>query len=305
MKEVTEKSLVVFVLICIMELVLTGITAAQSATPQNKAVKTAPAGEIRLIVRGDDMGMTQGSLVAFERAFNRGILTSGAIQVPAPWFEAAAELAKKNPGWCVGVHLCLMGEWIGYRWRPVLPWDKVKSLVDKNGFLYQTVEEVQAANFKPDEMEAELRAQIELALQYGINVQYIDSHYSGVDPKIKQKLADEYHLPVSMGFGEKRLSGIYLIPENEKTPALVKQLEALTPGLYIIVDHIAIDSPEDDALIHASPADMFPGGGVGKHRAAELEALCSFEVKTAILKKGIKLVNYHQLWLEQQKQGKK
>ena len=135
MKKVTEKALAVFVLLCMIALMMPGDT-----NPQTKAAQTKPAGEILLIVRGDDMGMTQGSLVAFERAFNHGILTSGAIQVPAPWFEAAAELAKKNPGWCVGVHLCLMGEWIGYRWRPVLPWDKVPSLVDKDGFLFQTPE---------------------------------------------------------------------------------------------------------------------------------------------------------------------
>ncbi len=293
MKSATGKSLVV-ALFCMISLMTAGIAASQAA----------PEGEIRLIVRGDDLGMTQGSLEAFERAFNRGILTSGAIQVPAPWFEAAAELAKKNPGWCVGVHLTLMGEWIGYRWRPVLPWDQVKSLVDENGYFYQTVADVQTANFDPKEMEAELRAQIELALQSGINVQYLDSHYSGVDPKIRQKLADEYNLPVSMGFGEKRIPGIYTIPEGEKTQSLVKQLEALTPGLWIMVNHILIDSPEGNTLIHAAPSDMFPGGGVGKHRAAELEAICSFEVKTAILKKGITLVSYNQLWLEQQ-QGKK
>ncbi|MHB9028257.1 MAG: ChbG/HpnK family deacetylase [Candidatus Latescibacterota bacterium] len=296
MKKGTEKSLVVLALFCMILLVTPCIATAQAK----------PGGEIRLVVRGDDMGMTQGSLDAFERAFNRGILTSGAIQVPAPWFEAAAELAKKNPGWCVGVHLCLMGEWIGYRWRPVLPWDKVKSLVDEDGFLYQTVDDVKAANFKPEEMEAELRAQIELALKKGINVQYMDVHYSGVDPKIRDKLAKEYNLPVSMGFGEKRIPGIYMLPEKEKTQALVKQLEALTPGLWIMVNHIVTDTPEGNALIHAAPSDMFPGGGVGKHRAAELDAICSFEVKTAILKKGIKLVSYHQLWLEQQqKQGKK
>ena len=297
MKKVIEKMLAVFVLLCIAALVL-----PEDAVSQAKTTQTPPSGEIRLVVRGDDMGMTEGSLEAFERAFNRGILTSGAIQVPAPWFEAAAELARKNPGWCVGVHLCLMGEWMGYRWRPVLPWDKVSSLVDEDGFLFQTPGELEANNPKLDEMEAELRAQIELALKKGINVQYLDSHYSGVDSKVKQKLADEYNLPVSMGFGEQRLPGIYMTPENEKTQTLVKQLDALTePGLYIIVDHIAIDSPEDNALIHADPPAIFPGGGVGKHRAAELDALCSIEVKSIILKKGIKLVSYHQLWEEQKK----
>ncbi len=98
--------------------------------------------DIRLIVRGDDMGMTQGSLAAFEQAFNHGVLTCGAMQVPAPWFEAAVELSKKNPGWCVGVHLCIIGEWRGYRWRPVLPWDRVSSIVDEDGYLYRYPEEL-------------------------------------------------------------------------------------------------------------------------------------------------------------------
>jgi len=33
------------------------------------------AQDIRIIVRGDDMGMTQGSLAAYEKAFNEGVLT--------------------------------------------------------------------------------------------------------------------------------------------------------------------------------------------------------------------------------------
>jgi hypothetical protein len=86
------------------------------------------AGEIRLIVRGDDLGMTQGLIAGFEKAFKEGVLTSASIQVPAPWFEAAADLAKQHPQWCFGVHLTLIGEWRGYRWRPVLPWDQVTSI---------------------------------------------------------------------------------------------------------------------------------------------------------------------------------
>ena len=75
--------------------------------------------EIRLFIRGDDFGMTEGSLEAFEQAFNNGMLTCASIQAPAPWFEGAAELCRKNPGWGIGVHLTLVGEWRGYRCRPV------------------------------------------------------------------------------------------------------------------------------------------------------------------------------------------
>ncbi len=303
MKKITEKVLTVFVLFCMIVFVMPGITAAQVTTPQTKAAPTKPEGEIILVVRGDDMGMTEGCLEGFERAFNHGILTSGAIQVPAPWFEAAAALAKKNPGWCVGVHLCLVAEWIGYRWRPVLPWDQVKSLVDEDGFLFQNPRNLTANKPRLDEMEAELRAQIELALKKGVNVGYLDVHYGGIDSTIVNKLAREYNLPISGSVGETRipvLSGGYTIPGSEKTQALVKALSELTPGLYYLVCHIGIDSPEQNALIHAS-GDVFPGGGVGKYRAAELEAICSNDVRNTIIKKGIRLLSYRQLWEMQKK----
>jgi hypothetical protein len=37
---------------------------------------------ICLIIRGDDLGMPQGSLVAFEKAFNEGVLTCAGIHAP-------------------------------------------------------------------------------------------------------------------------------------------------------------------------------------------------------------------------------
>ncbi len=77
--------------------------------------------------------------------------------------------------------------------------------------------------------------------------------------------------------------------------------ELKKPGLYLWVCHIGIDSPEQNAFIHTAPGDIFPGGGVGKHRAAETDVLTSIEVKSIILKKGIKLVSYRQLWEEQNK----
>ena len=262
--------------------------------------------EIRLIVRGDDMGMTYGSLEAFEQGFNHGILTVGAMQVPAPWFEAAAKMCNRNPGWCVGIHLCLIGEWQGYRWRPVLPWSEVSSLVDENGYLYRYPEELFANKPDIDEIEAEYRAQIELARKYGVDIQYLDTHYMGYSSypgleKVFKSIASDYDLPISNMMGEQRVSGIYAAPVGEKTERLTKQLSELTPGLWMLVSHIGIDSPEQNALFHTKPDDIFTGGGVGKHRAAELEALTSIEAKSMIMIKKIKLVTYKELWEEQKK----
>ena len=259
--------------------------------------------EIRVIVRGDDLGMTQGSLVAFEEAFNNGVMTCAAMQAPAPWFIAAAELCRKNPGWCIGVHLCLIAEWQGYRWRPVLPWGDVSSLVNEDGYFYRYPEELFA--HKPDlkEIEKEFRAQIELVLKHGVNVQYLDTHYMGYDSypgleDIYKKLGREYDLPISGMMDEVRFPGIYSAPEAQKTEIATKQLEELEPGLWLWVNHIGIDSPEQNALIHTHPDHIFRGGGVGKHRAAELKALKSIEVKSMILRKQIKLVSYTDLWNE-------
>ncbi|MFC1552061.1 ChbG/HpnK family deacetylase [Candidatus Latescibacterota bacterium] len=256
--------------------------------------------EIRVIVRGDDLGMTYGSLVAFEQAFNRGILTSGAIIVSAPWFEGAAELSRKNPGWCVGVHMALVGEWRGYRWRPVLPYDQVPSLVDEDGFLFQDPESLEANNPDLGEMEAELRAQLALALKKGVNVGYLDFHYGGVDHDIVAKIAAEHDLPVSGTFDEQRIS-IYSVPSEEKKAQAIKMFEELEPGLYLWVSHPGIDSPEQRALIHSDPAAVFTEGGVGVHRAAVLDAQCSLELKSIVMQRGIKLISYTDLWNEQKK----
>jgi predicted glycoside hydrolase/deacetylase ChbG (UPF0249 family) len=263
--------------------------------------------EIRLIIRGDDFGMTQGSLVAFQKAFSEGVLTCGSMLVPAPWFEAAAELSKKNPGWCIGVHLAIIGEWRGYRWRPVLPWDKVPSIVDEDGFLYRYPKELFSHNPKIEEIEAEFRAQIELVLKKGVNVQYLDTHYlpyssyPGLEEVIK-KLGRDYNLPISDMMGESRFPGVYRAPEDQKKEIAVKQLKELQPGLWLWITHVGIDSPEQNALIHTYLPHIFAGGGVGKHRSAELEVLTSIEVKSMILKRGIKLTNYRELWEERNKQ---
>jgi hypothetical protein len=49
------------------------------------------AQEIRAIARGDDLGMTQGSLAGVEKAMSHGLLTATSMIASAPWFEGAAE----------------------------------------------------------------------------------------------------------------------------------------------------------------------------------------------------------------------
>ena len=93
-----------------------------------------------------------------------------------------------------------------------------------------------------------------------------------------------------------------MVPEDQKKEIALKHLNELKPGLWLWVAHPGIDSPEQNALIHTHPDHAFPGGGVGKHRAAELEVLTSPEVKSIIQEKGIKLITCRELWEERNKQ---
>ena len=263
----------------------------------------AAAQDIKLIVRGDDFGMTQGSLIAFERAFNQGVLTCGSLLVPAPWFEAAAALCRKNPTWCIGVHLSLVGEWVGYRWRPVMPWDKVSSIVDEDGYLYTYPKELFRRNPRIEEIEAELRAQVNLAIKKGIDIQYIDTHYMsmrdypGLSHVIK-RIGRDFNLPISGQLGERRVKDVFRVPVEQKKDKALEMLEKLQPGLWLWLCHIGIESPEQNALVHSAAEDRFTDEGVGRHRAAELNVVTSPEVRSVILSRGIELTNYRELGKE-------
>ncbi len=265
----------------------------------SSTVHTQNDSDIRLIIRGDDFGMTQGSLEAIEKSFNNGSLSCSGIQTCAPWFEAAAEMCAKNPGWCIGVHLTIVGEWQGYRWRPVLPWDKVSSIVDEDGYLYTSPDELNAHNPKIEEVEDELRAQIDLALKRGIEVSYIDNHYGAVSKipggrELMERLGRDYNVPVSGFNGEKNMS-ISKVKLGTKIAHTVELLSGLEPGLYCWVCHPGIDSPEHEVLIHTNPVSIYTDGTVGKHRAEITEVVTSIELKSIIMKRGIKLTNYREM----------
>ena len=268
------------------------------------APRVGQAEEIRLIIRADDVGMTEGSLEAVERGLNEGVVSATSVLVPGPWFEGAAALCRRNPGWCTGVHLCLVGEWQGYRWRPVLPWDRVASLVDEDGFLYGSPGELFAHEPKLAEIEAELRAQVALAKKHGVNVQYVDTHYMttkeypGLEDVVMRIAADN-HVPFSTHAGEKRFASIEQLPVEQKMAQALKQVEALEPGLWLWFCHPGIDSPEQRALVHTAREDIFLGGGVGAHRAEILRIMTSLDLRSALLKKGVVLTNYRELQMRE------
>ena len=159
-----------------------------------------------LIVNGDDVGMCHAANVATIDCLERGLMRSATIMVPCPWFPEIAEYAKKNPVKDFGIHLCHTSEWAKYRWGPVADRAQVLGLIDPEGYLWRSVEEVYA-HAKPEEALIEGRAQIKRALAAGVDVTHLDSHmgtmqYSAEYMKTYVQLAVEFDLPLRMASQE-------------------------------------------------------------------------------------------------------
>lgn len=157
------------------------------------------AGARVAIVHADDIGMCHAANEGAFEALENGPATCGSVMVPCPWFAEAAAWIRERPQLDVGVHLTLNAEWPHYRWGPVAGRSAVPSLLDEEGFLPRTVAEVHA-KARPEEVEVELRAQIDAALAAGIDVTHLDSHMGTVlMPPLSEvyvKLAEEYRLPI-------------------------------------------------------------------------------------------------------------
>jgi predicted glycoside hydrolase/deacetylase ChbG (UPF0249 family) len=131
--------------------------------------------ERALILHIDDLAMCHGGNRAYLELARRGFVTCGSVMVPCPWFREIAEAAAAEPGLDLGVHLTLTSEWAHYRWRPLSTASRASGLIDEDGYFWRDVASLRA-HLVPEAAEAELRAQIELAIEAGIRPSHIDAH---------------------------------------------------------------------------------------------------------------------------------
>ncbi len=148
----------------------------------------------RLIVNGDDFGLSEEVNQAIILAFRNGILTTSSLMVAGPGFDHAVKLAKENRDLPVGIHLVTV---FG---RSVLPPRKIPALVDAHGDFLTDPTRAGLKYFfcraARRQLKDELRAQFEKFLSTGLNLSHVDGHlHMHVHPVVFDaavELAQEY-----------------------------------------------------------------------------------------------------------------
>ncbi len=260
-----------------------------------------------LIIHADDIGVSHSENIATIAAMEKGSVSSGSIMVPCPWMPEIATYAKAHPNADLGLHLTLTAEWKEYKWGPVTPRTEVPSLVDEKGFFPDNTEAV-GKNAKPEEVEKELRAQVERAKQFGIDPTHFDTHMGSVFATpalaaIYLKLSQEYRVPILLPMEAKALAGsipnlvfmdklFMAAPDDYKTGMknyYTRVLKELPVGFNVLLLHAA----HNDSEMKAVTIDH-PDYGA-EWRQADLDFFTSDDCKKLLQENNIKVITWKEI----------
>lgn len=180
--------------------VLTSIAIHSNAQTTFAEKLGFPAGKKVLIMHVDDAGMSWDSNLGTIRSIEEGVANSLSVMMPCPWVADIVDYIHQNPEVDAGLHLTLTSEWKKYRWSPLMGKPAVPGLVDAQGAMWRSVQEV-VKNASADEVEAEIRAQIDRAITMGFQPTHLDSHMGTLFADFEFlkryiKIGIEYKIPV-------------------------------------------------------------------------------------------------------------
>ena len=270
-----------------------------------------------LIIHGDDVGMCHAANEATIKALEKGIVTCGSIMVPCPWFLEIAEYCREHPQADLGIHLTLTSEWKHYRWGPVSSINEVPGLVDEEGYLWHSVEDV-VKHATPEEVETEMRAQIQRAIDFGIKPTHIDTHMGTVyaSPEFFKaycKVAREFGIPPMIISPEAEIvqqrlkndpamaqlfeifemlesefpildelaTGVASVELEQRREEYKEVIRNLKPGVTQIIVHLGLDNPEMQTITSSWLA-----------RYNDFRIFTDPEMKRFIEEQGVKLIGW-------------
>jgi len=128
----------------------------------------------RLLVNGDDFGLSPQVNAGILHAHTHGILKNASLIVTAPAWQEAVALAKETPSLSVGLHLTLV------QGKAVLPPHLLNSVAKPSGNFSDNPTVAGLCYFfsrqARTQLQEECRAQIERFLATGLPLSHIDGH---------------------------------------------------------------------------------------------------------------------------------
>lgn len=266
-----------------------------------------------LIIHSDDVGVAHSENLGTLLAMKSGAVNSASIMMPCPWVPEIATYIKNNKNADFGLHLTLTSEWETMKWSPVASKDKVKSLINDEGFFYDNCTDFQK-NANLNEVETELRAQIEQAKTMGIDPSHLDTHmgcliYSQELLNLYLKLGEEYKIPALIDresydkatqetrdliknkslILEKIITAFPSDFDSGMAKYYEKVLTNLSSGVQILLIHTAFDDAEMQALTINHPE------WGSKWRQEDFDFFTSEKCQQLIENENIKLVTWREI----------
>jgi chitin disaccharide deacetylase len=168
-KTMHSKTLIFFLLFA------TAVCKAQRPDTSYAERMGFPRGAKVLILHVDDAGMSYDSNEGTIQALTKGVANSCSVMMTCPWVPGFVRFLKEHPSVDAGLHLTLTSEWRDYRWGPLSGKAASPGLTDTAGALWPSVQDV-VEHASADEVEREIRAQIERAEKMGFTPTHYDSH---------------------------------------------------------------------------------------------------------------------------------
>ncbi|MHA1746940.1 MAG: polysaccharide deacetylase family protein [Promethearchaeota archaeon] len=216
-----------------------------------------------VIVHIDDMGASHAVNQASFECLEFGVATCGSVLSGANWFPEVVRHYHSHPNLDLGIHLSLTSEYELYRWRPLSTGDPKSGLIDDEGYLWRTMES--AVQFgTPEAAEAEMRAQVQMALNNKMNITHLDFHMISVlMPKFIDhylKVAQEFQVPALVPKMDQNL--LVQLGVGDLFDFFSRKVQKLAEKGYPIIDHImaaSFDTPNKVQVYKGMIRNIKPG----------------------------------------------
>lgn len=263
------------------------ILIAHSAQAQTYAERLGfPQGAKVVILHVDDVGMSYDSNIGALKATEEGVANSMSVMMPCSWVPAFVHYFKQHPDIDAGLHLTLTSEWKDYRWGPLSGKPAVPGLVDSEGALWSNVADV-VKHAKAEEVDREIRSQLERARNMGFEPTHLDSHMGTLfaSPAYLEKylqLGMEQKIPVMFPGGHNTM-----ILKGNATGMKIEQTTAIGKSLW------AAGLPVLDDLHNNSYDFKYPEGKQLSDKALQSLAAAQYIESFKQLRPGVTMVIMH------------